>query len=120
MIVETSSCFATFACCFVTPLTPVRSIFLTSMTPVFVYLSGWARVTLPFPPVLSAAAHSFVWSFLYCCAMHFICCGVMPPSWAPATVAVPAVTSEMAKNEAMRRRVSRTENPPWVGGSERS
>src|SRR3954471_2971566 len=23
----------------------------------------------------------------------------------------------MAKNEAMRRRVSRTENPPWVGGS---
>src|SRR6476659_10091093 len=44
--------------------------------------------------------------------MHCICCGVIPPSWAPATLAVAAGASEMAKHEAMRRRVSRTENPP--------
>src|SRR4051812_4279791 len=44
--------------------------------------------------------------------MHFICWGVMPPSCGEATPAVPTVTSEMAKNEAMRRRVSRTDSPP--------
>ena len=36
LIVETSSFFATFACFLVTPLTPVRSIFLVSIRPDFV------------------------------------------------------------------------------------
>ena len=113
LIVETSSCFATFACCFVTPLTPVRSMRLGVDDAGLRVLERVGERDLPVA-ARGVRRRAQPWcgpagTASTCTASAAASCRRRA---APATVAVPAVTSEMAKNEAMRRRVSRTEIPP--------